>query len=66
MTEAIIAFSKKLGSKTVVEFVHNDEIYEKVKIMGADFSQGFYLGEPSPKIVSIQEVMIRNDQLDTH
>ena len=66
ITEAIIAFSKKLGSKTVVEFVHNDEVYEKVKTMGADFSQGFYLGEPSPKIVSIQEVMITNDQLDTH
>ncbi len=57
ITEAIIAFSKKLGSKTVVEYVHNDEIYNMVKTMGADFSQGFYLGEPSPEIASIKELL---------
>ncbi len=47
IAEAIIAFSQKLGSKTVVEFVHNEAVYEKVKLMGADYSQGYYLGEPS-------------------
>ncbi len=50
IAEAIIAFSQKLGSKTVVEFVHNEAVYEKVKMMGADYSQGYYLGEPSPTI----------------
>lgn len=57
ITEAIIAFSKKLGSKTVVEYVHNEVVYEKVKAMGADFSQGFYLGEPSAELVSIKELL---------
>ncbi len=61
ITEAIIMFSKKLGSKTVVEFVHNQEIYEKVKSMGADFSQGFYLGEPSAKIINIKEAIINTE-----
>jgi len=51
IAEAIIAFSQKLGSKTVVEFVHNEAVYNKVKAMGADYSQGYYLGEPSPVIV---------------
>jgi hypothetical protein len=55
ITEAIIAFSKKLGSKTVVEYVHNATVYEKVKEMGADYSQGFYLGEPAPKVVDLSE-----------
>jgi PAS domain S-box-containing protein/diguanylate cyclase (GGDEF)-like protein len=55
ITEAIIAFSKKLGSKTVVEFVHNASVYEKVKEMGADYSQGYYLGEPAPKVVDLSE-----------
>ncbi len=50
ITEAIIAFSKKLGSKTVVEYVHNEAVYAKVRELGADFSQGFYLGEPSPTL----------------
>ncbi len=51
ITEAIIEFSKKLGRKTIVEFVHNEEVYEKVKLMGADYSQGYYLGEPKPNLV---------------
>jgi EAL domain-containing protein (putative c-di-GMP-specific phosphodiesterase class I) len=48
ITEAIIAFSKKLGAKTVVEFVHNEAVYEMVRQMGADFAQGYFLGEPNP------------------
>jgi len=50
ITEAIIAFSKKLGRKTITEYVHNKEVYEIVKELGADYSQGFYFGVPSPKI----------------
>ncbi|RUM62378.1 MAG: EAL domain-containing protein, partial [Sulfurimonas sp.] len=50
IAEAIVAFSQKLGSKTIVEFVHNEAVYEKVKAMGADYSQGYFLGEPSPTI----------------
>ncbi len=61
ITEAIIAFSKKLGSKTVVEYVHNEAVYEKVKILGADFSQGFHLGEPAAQLVSIKELVIAHE-----
>jgi EAL domain-containing protein (putative c-di-GMP-specific phosphodiesterase class I) len=54
ITETIINFSKRLGSKTVVEFVHNKEVSSIVKELGADYSQGFYLGEPKPETVDIQ------------
>ena len=50
ITEAIISFSKKLGRKTITEYVHNEEIYQIVKKLGADYSQGFYFGEPSAEI----------------
>jgi EAL domain-containing protein (putative c-di-GMP-specific phosphodiesterase class I) len=50
ITEAIISFSKKLGRKTITEYVHNEEVYEMVKALGADYSQGYYFGEPSPKV----------------
>ncbi len=53
ITSAIIAFSRELNKKTVVEFVHNKEVYEKVKRMGADYSQGYYLGEPKEKPLSL-------------
>ena len=50
ITEAIISFSKKLGRKTITEYVHNEEIYQIVKNLGADYSQGFYFGAPSANI----------------
>jgi len=50
ITEAIINFSKKLGRKTIAEFIHNKKIYNIVKRLGADYSQGFYLGVPSEDI----------------
>lgn len=50
ITEAIIAFSKKLGRETITEYVHNKEVYEIVKALGADYSQGYYFGKPSPTV----------------
>jgi len=50
ITEAIINFSKKLGRKTIAEFIHNKAIYNIVKELGADYSQGFYLGIPAKDI----------------
>ena len=51
ITEAIISFSNKLGKKTITEYIHNKEIFDMVKELGADYSQGYYLGEPSPKLL---------------
>jgi PAS domain S-box-containing protein/diguanylate cyclase (GGDEF)-like protein len=50
LVEAIIAFSKKLGTKTIVEFVHNQEVYHEVVALGADYSQGYYIGKPKASI----------------
>ena len=52
ITEAIIEFSKKLNRKTIVEYVHGEDIYDIVRAYGADYSQGFYLGEPSEELVN--------------
>lgn len=51
ITEAIISFSKKLGKKTITEYVHNEEVYEMVKKLGADYSQGFYFSEATPNVM---------------
>jgi PAS domain S-box-containing protein/diguanylate cyclase (GGDEF)-like protein len=60
ITSAIIAFSKKLNRKTIVEYVHNEKIYEIVREIGADYSQGYFLGEPQsqPKIDALYEKKI--------
>ncbi len=51
ITEAIIAFSHKLGARTIAEFVHSEAVKRSVIEMGADYMQGYLLGEPSPELV---------------
>ena len=46
IVETITNFSKKLGLKTVAEYVCNEAVYEKVKLLDLDYSQGYYFSEP--------------------
>jgi len=50
VVETIISFAKKLGKKTIAEFVHSKEVYTMVKEMGVDYAQGYYLAKPNPAI----------------
>ena len=47
VTQTIVSFAKKMNMQTVAEFVHSKNVYEKVKELEIDFSQGYYFGEPS-------------------
>lgn len=42
----IIGLTKDMDIETIAEFVHSREIFEKVKELGIDYSQGFYISEP--------------------
>lgn len=46
IVSSIILFTKRLGIKTIAEFVHSKDVFETCKEMGIDEFQGFYLGEP--------------------
>jgi len=46
IVSAIITFARKLGIKTIAEYVHNDSVYALCQNLGIDEFQGFYLGEP--------------------
>ena len=48
VVETIVSFSKKLGIKTVAEFVHSSTVLSAVKQLGIDYSQGYYIDMPSP------------------
>ncbi|SNZ03434.1 PAS domain S-box-containing protein/diguanylate cyclase (GGDEF) domain-containing protein [Persephonella hydrogeniphila] len=48
IVETIIGFAQKLGIRTIAEFVHSEDVFDMVKNLGIDYSQGFYLGEPQP------------------
>ncbi len=47
ITETIVNFAKKIGLKTIAEFVHNEEVYDSVKALGIDYSQGYFTGKPN-------------------
>ncbi len=42
----IVNFAKDLNIKTIAEFVENESIFNKVKELGIDYSQGFYFSKP--------------------
>ena len=42
----ILKFSQKQNIQTIAEFVHSNEVYDKVKDLGIDYSQGYYLHKP--------------------
>lgn len=47
IVESIVEFSKKLGIKTIAEYVHSSVVLESVAKLKIDFAQGFYIDEPS-------------------
>jgi PAS domain S-box-containing protein/diguanylate cyclase (GGDEF)-like protein len=47
----IIDFAKRQGFKTIAEFVSNKEIFNKVRELGIDYVQGYYISEPKPEIL---------------
>ena len=52
VVESIVNFAKKIGAKTIAEFVSSEDIYNAVKEMGVDYSQGFFTGRPKEDIPS--------------
>jgi len=52
VVDTIVQFAKRLGIKTVAEYVHSSVVMDKVKELGIDYSQGFYIDEPSIDIDS--------------
>jgi EAL domain-containing protein (putative c-di-GMP-specific phosphodiesterase class I)/DNA-binding NarL/FixJ family response regulator len=54
LTKAINTFSHSLGIKTVAEFVSDEAIFMKVREIGIDYTQGYYIAEPHDKLVTLQ------------
>jgi len=50
ITKLIVEFAKNANIKIIAEFVHNQEVLDKVKELGINMSQGFYLSAPIENI----------------
>lgn len=53
ITKTIIEFAKNLNLKTIAEFVENEEIFNIVRNLGADYSQGYFFSAPisTPNVI---------------
>lgn len=50
IVEAVILLCKKSNIKIIAEFVHSAEVQAKIKELEVEYSQGYYLGEPSAEL----------------
>lgn len=49
ITRVIVDAARRLGMKTIAEYVSSPELQERVTALGVDFSQGFHWGRPAPR-----------------
>ncbi|MEA2110477.1 MAG: bifunctional diguanylate cyclase/phosphodiesterase [Campylobacterota bacterium] len=50
VVKTIVEFAHKLNIKTIAEYVHSSTILSKVKSLGIDYSQGYYIDKPHPQL----------------
>lgn len=50
ISSAITSLAKSFDAKIIAEFVHNESVFNTVKGLDIDYSQGYFFGPPSTKI----------------
>src|SRR5690606_2113317 len=48
MVQAINAIGHVMGLKTIAEYVSSEAIRDRVRDLGVDYAQGYFIGEPQP------------------
>jgi diguanylate cyclase (GGDEF)-like protein/PAS domain S-box-containing protein len=48
MVKSINDIGHVMGLETIAEFVEDEQIWERLKSIGVDYGQGYYLGRPQP------------------
>ncbi|MGD8936533.1 MAG: EAL domain-containing protein, partial [Thiogranum sp.] len=44
--KALVDVARGMGMRTIAEFVENEQVYQRVRSLGVDYVQGYYLGKP--------------------
>jgi len=52
IVENIVSFAARIGAQTIAEYVDTKAVHEKVCELGIDFSQGYYIGEPTATVAA--------------
>jgi len=46
--KSIVTFAKEQNIQTIAEYIENESIFNILKLLGVDYSQGYYFGKPKP------------------
>jgi diguanylate cyclase (GGDEF)-like protein len=60
LVSSIQTMASSLGIKTIAEYIHSREVFQRSKKIGIDEFQGFYFSEPSLDITSIKRAQVRD------
>jgi diguanylate cyclase (GGDEF)-like protein len=58
LVKAMIEIGRKLGKRTIAEYVENPEVLKLLKEMGVDYVQGYLTGRPSADLSATNSVNI--------
>lgn len=50
ITEGIVHIAHQLDIKVIAEYIHSQEVQDKIEELGIDYSQGYFHGKPSKDI----------------
>jgi diguanylate cyclase (GGDEF)-like protein len=50
VVQTIVDFASKMHIKTVAEFVHSKEVFEKIKELDVDYAQGYFFAQPQQEL----------------
>lgn len=56
VVDSIVHFAKNSHMKTIAEFVHSKEVYDKLIELGIDYMQGYYISPPKEHLASEDEL----------
>jgi diguanylate cyclase (GGDEF)-like protein len=51
IVESILHLCKRSNIKVIAEYVHSSDVQQKVKSLGIDYSQGYFVGEPKVDLI---------------
>lgn len=51
--KALVDVARGMGMRTIAEFVENEQVYDRVRSLGVDYVQGYYLGKPQTELVPV-------------
>ncbi len=56
IVESIVEFAKKIGASTIAEYVNSPSVFKKIRELGVDHAQGYYIGKAQPYLIDEQEI----------